>query len=284
MRLLLLWHKPGIRKAGRKSLELLPMASLWVKGHTCDFHGIFKSFPRSVSHTGISIYIRHVMTGNNEAFQQGSLLVHLSCSFWEQLPAAGCSCLKTSRQSSRLPESRNLKETASGSIQHSSPLLLNYGSPHKHPVPQPPASLCSSCHFWMLQKVCNCCLQQPKFLTHFALNMGALTGKGKIQGSGFPYSSPQPWLPCPSPQWRTDRYVLLLGKSAFLSAWRGFPYFSGDAHFRDRNQISLFPHFVTEDMTDVTWVSDVPNSLWVCVLGKYWGQMREKRDEGTWIL
>lgn len=53
MRLLLIWWKPGTRKAGRKSLELLPMASLWAKGQTCGFHGIFKSFPRYLLMTHI---------------------------------------------------------------------------------------------------------------------------------------------------------------------------------------------------------------------------------------
>lgn len=138
---------------------------------------------------------------------------------------------------------------------------------------QPPALLCPASCFWVLQKLCNCCSWQPKFFGTFCIKHGNLTGKGRIQGSGFPDTYPQPWLPCSSPQWKRDRFVLLLGKSAFPPIWRGFSYLVFLGMPILETEIRRSPWFPTFPLrtwlqlvlaADMTWVSDVPNNMSVC--------------------
>lgn len=207
-----------------------------------------------------------------------SLLVHLiSCSFWEQLPAAGCSCLKTSRQSSRLCLKAGIWRRLQVGASSLHPLCIwatavptNF--PCLSPLPLSALPVASEC----CRKCATVARGNQKFLTHFVLNVGALTGKGKIQSSVFSGSSPQPWLPCPSPKWKRNTFVLLLGTSAFPPAWRGFSYLVFLEMPSLETEIRRSAWFPTLPMrtwlqlvlmalaADVTWVSDISNYMNVC--------------------
>lgn len=229
------------------------------------------------------------MTGNSEALQEGSLLVHLLfCSFWEQLPAAGCSCLKTSRQSSRLCLKAGIWRRLHVGASSLPPLSFwTMAAPTNIPCLTPRLSLpCLS--LLSAAESLQLLLAATKIFDTFCIKRGNPDRQRQDTGQWLPRFFPTT-LAAMSFTSMKGRQICIAFRKICISPYMNrffLSYFSGDAHFRDRNQISLIPHFATEDMTatcpdgpgcrcDVgQWLAKL---IWVCVTGKYLGQMRKKR-------
>lgn len=116
-------------------------------------------------------------------------------------------------------------------------------------------------------------LVATKFLTHFELKVGESPDREKAEYRAVASQIPPHNLGCHE---KRDRFVLLLGKSAFLPAWRGFSYLIFLGMPILEMEIRGSPWFPTLPLrtwlqlvlmalaAEMTWVSDVPNFTSVC--------------------